>query len=382
MTTLSLIGQSQLPGSSAAQRDYVRDLTRSVVATAPRNCDTQVVLSKTDHEERSFYERHCPTATIVTVGGSPALVAATWSRGLGTRGAHELSHSASWLAPLHPHDGVNDGVQTTLTLSDTTPWSHPHAYTPAQLRWYRRQLNRAKRHADAIVLPSHTAAVALNSIFRFGDRLRVLPTGVPTSILSAASADDAPIEPPVAAPYLVAEGGMTPLDELGDAIAALSPAHGASSALSLVIIARDGINQALLQQALHEHQVSAERIRVFTSPNGNTIQALYRGAMAHVITARSDRFPTSMLVAMTLGVPVVHFRTDVLEEVSAGAGHSIELPPLDDPAERAARLSAGITEVAESVALRQRLSTLASDRSHVLSWREAGERVWQLHAEL
>lgn len=46
------------------------------------------------------------------------------------------------------------------------------------------------------------------------------------------------------------------------------------------------------------------------------------------------------------------------------------------------RLAAAITSVLDDAGLADRLKYSGLDRSHAYSWRNAAEKVWQLHADL
>jgi hypothetical protein len=53
-----------------------------------------------------------------------------------------------------------------------------------------------------------------------------------------------------------------------------------------------------------------------------------------------------------------------------------------DAASLVEALAAALTGALGSTAAAERLAVLAGDRGRAFSWREAADRVWQLHADL
>jgi glycosyltransferase involved in cell wall biosynthesis len=65
--------------------------------------------------------------------------------------------------------------------------------------------------------------------------------------------------------------------------------------------------------------------------------------------------------------------------VAADAGLVVERA---DAGRFPARLADALRGVLDDDALRERLAVAAADRARLFSWRDAGEKVWQLHADL
>ena len=81
-----------------------------------------------------------------------------------------------------------------------------------------------------------------------------------------------------------------------------------------------------------------------------------------------------VLEALALGVPVIAAASPVHRELVGEGGPVIE--------GGADALAASVAPLLGPDAERRRAATLAADRGRAFSWREAGERVWQLHADL
>jgi glycosyltransferase involved in cell wall biosynthesis len=83
--------------------------------------------------------------------------------------------------------------------------------------------------------------------------------------------------------------------------------------------------------------------------------------------------------ALTLGVPVIAAESAVHSEVIVDGG---SLVGATDAASLVEALAAALTGALGSTAAAERLAVLAGDRGRAFSWREAADRVWQLHADL
>ena len=82
-----------------------------------------------------------------------------------------------------------------------------------------------------------------------------------------------------------------------------------------------------------------------------------------------------MVEALALGVPVIAASSPVHDEVIVDGGMLVD-------ADRRMPSATRCVEALGSTAAADRLGVLAADRGRAFSWREAADRVWQLHAEL
>jgi glycosyltransferase involved in cell wall biosynthesis len=103
------------------------------------------------------------------------------------------------------------------------------------------------------------------------------------------------------------------------------------------------------------------------------------GASLFVQPSRAEGFGLAMVEAFAFGLPVIHSDAPALVEVAADSGVVVAR---DDPEGYPGRLAEAIRGVREDAGLRDRLSVAASDRARAFSWRDAAEKVWQLHADL
>ncbi|WGD38056.1 hypothetical protein [Lysinibacter sp. HNR] len=378
MTTLTIVAEGLWPSASIDLSDHIHDVSRSLVATTPKNCQVELILPKGLNAEISFYESFCPQASVILLPRDRAATARSWSVGI-TGGAHEgLVHAPSMLAPLRRHDGVNDGVQTTVSISDTTPWTHPDSCSPGLSLWFKGMIKRALKHADAVVVPSHTVAENLSQYANFGDRVRVIGESAPTRVVNASTSDKNPITPDLPVDYIVAYGNLGSASDLSTIVRALTRPELAE--LSLVVVSDSAIDTTKFTALLEQHTVDQTRVRLLQSSPGEQVRTAFSGAKAYVSPGTSDRYDSQILTAFSLGTPVIHSSSALHTELADGAGVAVDATLNSDD-----YVDAYATEIARVVGdstVRDRLSTLGTDRAKAFTWRETGERIWQLHAEL
>jgi len=295
-------------------------------------------------------------------------LAAALQLGVATGIGGGMIHSPSLFAPLVRHDRVHDHDQTVVTVWDLTAWEAPTELPKASVAWQKAMLKRAAKHADAIVVPTHAMAVRLAEIApKLGDRIRVIAGAAPL-------------------------GFAVPGDEIGRRRALDLPegyvllAADAAVSLGLGAIAQSGIDVPVViigagegeEPAIADLAAAAgvpERnvhVRGVLEPTDRA--AVLGSAIAYVAPGQRFAFPWRVLEALGLGVPVIAASSPVHDEVIFEGGMLV-------PAEPDA-IAAALNSALGSTAAAERLSVLASDRGRAFSWREAGDRVWQLHAEL
>lgn len=96
---------------------------------------------------------------------------------------------------------------------------------------------------------------------------------------------------------------------------------------------------------------------------------------AHAVIASEDQptFPWRALEALAVATPLVAVDSPVHREILVdGAILAADADALAD----------ALISVLDDPAQAERMRVLGADRARAFSWREAAERVWQLHAEL
>ncbi|WP_144877206.1 glycosyltransferase [Microbacterium sp. 1.5R] len=332
------------------------DLTAGLVATAPTGCDVEAIVPAGGE------------ATVPGVAETRRLslarreLAGSWQLGLVPGVGGGLIHSASLMAPLVRHDRVHQNDQTTVTVWDLRAWEAPDTLPRSVVGWQRAMLRRAAKHADAVVVPTHSIGARLSELVKLGDRIRVIPGAAPHAFGVPSDAGERRRDLSVREGYVALTGSPASLTEgFRAAIAA--------GAEAVVLDAPEGSEPAVVEIGAAAG-LAESRIHVRGPLERDDRAALLAGAAVLVATENVSAWPWRVLEAMTLGVPVVAVSSDSHSDVIVDGG---VLATVGDLADAAADAAGGGA---------RRLSVLAADRARAFSWQGAGERVWGLHADL
>jgi glycosyltransferase involved in cell wall biosynthesis len=237
-------------------------------------------------------------------------------------------------------------------------------------------LKRAVKHADAVVVPTHSIAQRLGEIARVGDRMRVIagasPLGfaVPTDEVGRRRALDLPEG------FVLLAGGPVASDALATGFEAI--ARSGVDVPVVVIDVEDGHEPAVADLA-GAAGVPERRLHVRGALEVADRAAVFGAALAFLAPGRRSAFPWRVVDALSLDVPVIAAASDVHSEVIVDGG---ELVQATDAASLADGLAAALGSALATTAAAERLAVLAGDRGRAFSWREAADKVWLLHAEL
>ncbi|MCM3779323.1 glycosyltransferase [Microbacterium hydrocarbonoxydans] len=332
------------------------DLTRALVDTAPSGCDVEAIVPAQS-------ETAVPgLAGVHRLALARRELAASWQMGIAPGVGGGLIHSASMMAPLVRHDRVHDNDQTTVTLWDLRAWDAPETLTKSAVSWNRAMLKRAVKHADAVVVPTHSIGTRLAEIAKLGERIRVIPGAAPTGFVVPLDAAERRAALMIPDRYIVVTGRPATIE-------AGFRAAVAAGADAVVLDAAEGAEPGLAEIAAAAGLPEA-RARIRSALSAQDRAAVLAGAAAFVATDDVAAWPWRAVEAMTLGVPIVARDTGVHRDVIADGGATVSPDDMENAVEDAAEAGA------------RRLSVLAGDRSRAFSWHGAGERVWGLHADL
>ncbi|GAA1946009.1 glycosyltransferase [Microbacterium deminutum] len=350
-----------------------RELARALVIGAPAGCEVEGIAPAGGRGDLSEV---AGLAGVQRTALARRELAGALQLGVGTGIGGGMIHSPSLFAPLVRHDRVHDNDQTVVTVWDLRPWDAADELPRATAGWHRAMLKRAVKHADAVVAPTHAIAARLAELAPLGDRIRVIagaaPLGfaVPTDEVGRRRMLDLPEG------FLLLSGGPVRSDGLQIGLAAI----GASGIdLPVVVIdTQDGDEPAIADLAAAAG-IPERSLHVRGALEAPDRAAVLGGAVALVAPSRRAAFPWRVVDALTLGVPVIAAESAVHSEVIVDGGEVI-------PGAVAETLVEGMADalrraLATTVAA-DRLAVLAGDRGRAFSWREAADRVWQLHAEL
>ena len=371
MTTLRVIVDDVLAPTPNGQSRYAEELTRALIATAPRGASVEGVVSASPEAEYEDLLDRLRGMSLYKSSLARRELAAAWQHGF-TR-LPGLVHAPSLLAPLFKHDRLHtSGYQAIVTLHDVSPWLHPESVVGRSAGWHVAMAQRAHRYADALVVPSHAVANQLAEHLDFGDRVRVIGGAPSTTLAVPANADIRAERLGLPQNYVVAVGDASPRRGLDRLIAALARPETLDLDLVLVGTGSVAARDAALAAGIPERRVHA--LRAIADADYATV--LDR-ATALVLPSRLEGFGLTMLEAFQLGTPVVHSDDPALLELGGDAGVVIE-----DGDDFVESLATALVRVAEDREHATSLATAGLDRAGLFTWESSAEKVWQLHAEL
>jgi glycosyltransferase involved in cell wall biosynthesis len=375
-TTLRVIVDQMVAPVPGGIGRYTEDLTRQLIATAPRDCEVEGIVSASPpHVQDELRQRLPGLAGLHVTPLARRELLRAWQ--LGLTGIGGMVHAPSLLAPLRTHDPETDGMQVVVTIHDVAPWTHPDTLTPQDVRWHKAMAKRARRHADAVVVPTHAVAEELAEYLDFGDRVRVIGGAVGSTIVPPADPDARAEALGLPPHFLLTVGTLEPRKGIASLIQAL--ARPETHDLPLLVVGPQGWGDLDLAQVAGEAGVRPDRVRSLGVLSDSDLAVVLQRATVFVYPSLTEGFGLPVVEAFSFGTPVVHSDTPALVEVGAAAGLVVER---EDPAGYPDRLAAAIGRVLGDGALRERLSIAGRDRARAFSWRDSAERVWQLHADL
>lgn len=387
MTTLRMVVDQLAAPVPGRLGRYTADLTRALIQTAPAGCEVEGIVSASSREQCAQLEEQLPgLASLHTTTLARRELTAAWQLGLSTFPG--MIHAPGLLAPLRRHDH-GEFTQVAVTVHDLLAWTHPEELTNPTVAWTKTVMRRARRFADAVVVPSHAVAEQLADIMDFGDRVRVITPAVPTTLrlpsgsLTLGTADaDALVAPRaralgLPAEYILTSGSLTPRESLPALITALG--LPGTPDLPLVVLERDAPGNLDVASVADAAGLAPGRVRTLSGLSDEDVAVVIARAKVFVQPSLEDGFGQGIIEAFHFGTPVVHSDAPALVETAGDAGLVVER---DDAAGYPERLADALYRVLHDDDLASRLSIYGSDRARAFSWRDSAERVWQLHADV
>ncbi|WP_350347332.1 glycosyltransferase family 1 protein [Agromyces sp. G08B096] len=376
-TTLRLIVDQLVAPVPGALGRYTADLGCALIATAPEGCEVAGIVSSSPESDYERIRLELPgLSDLYKTSLARRELAAAWQLGVTTSPGGGFIHAPSLFAPLRRHQR-DQGDQTVVTVHDVLAWTHPEAMSAASVAWQKGIMKRARKHADAVVVPTHALAEQLAELIDLGDRVRVVPTAARSGLMLGPDASERSARLGLPRDYLVVPGTLEPRKGLVDVLAALG--RPGVPQVPIVVIGPDSWGEQHLATVAEEYGVAANRVQHFDDLDAADLAVVLAGALAFVAPSHEDGAGTALIEAFGLGAAVIHSDIPAYAEVAAGAGLSVPIGIGDGFVDR---LAAAITRVAEDPALVERLRIAGQDRAKAFSWRDAAERVWQLHADL
>lgn len=206
-----------------------------------------------------------------------------------------------------------------LTVHDVLPARLPHLYSPRARRISAQNLTAAGSRATVVIADCHaTAAEIAEATGRPRDDVVVAPPG-------ALLTPGASLAPPVAPPYVLAVGDVTPRKGLATLASALARV---SDAPPLVIAGPDGWRaddvRAEVSSAL------GDRATFLGWVEDAALASLYASATVFAFPSVAEGFGIPVLEALALGAPVVASDIAPVREVAGDA--AVLVPPDNEEA--------------------------------------------------
>lgn len=344
---------------------YTRELLRAMARTKPSDWELTSLVSGSGDPN---------IASVEGVGGPRvvhlprrALVAA-WERGvpLGSRG--DAVHA---MTPLAPPRSKNRPL--VVTVHDAVPWTHPETLTSRGVAWHRHMIERAARHADALVVPTEAVAAELHRHVEITAALRVVGEGVTPALVQAPNSDEVAGRLNLPPRYLLAVGTIEPRKGFDHLVRSM--AEPGAPQVPLLVVGQRGWGEVDLEAIAEECGLPQDRVRLLGCVDDAELAVSLRRATALVVPSLSEGFGLPVIEAMALGVPVVHSDAPALVEVAGDAGITARR---GDPSSlvRALRLVVDDSQVCAG------LITAGQQRARSHTWERAAHAVWRMHQEL
>jgi glycosyltransferase involved in cell wall biosynthesis len=361
VTTLRVIVDEIVAPPLGEVAGYARALTRALIETAPGGSVVEGVISASPEDDYATIATELPgLGRLAKSALARNELRAGWRSGVIGLIGGGMMHAPSLFAPLYRHDRLNKpGEQLVVTIHDTLAWTAPKALPSSTAGWTRAMAKRAERHADAIVVPSHAVAADLAELLDLGERIRVIP-GAPR--LWPTRAEPSELELPDR--YVVAVARHGAHDEYTELAAALS--RLGTGPLQVIVPPGTTAPEAV------------EGLQLWTDTSEGDQRALLAGARAYVDPVPVEGGAGWLLEALAAGTPAVHLSTPQLTEQSAGSSIGVAL----DSDDLIGVTAEAVEALVGDIALAERLRIAGLDRARAFRWRDAAEKVWQLHADL
>lgn len=381
MTTLRVVVDELIGDAPGGARRYTEELTRQLIATAPAGCQVEGIVPNVSDDVVDDLRMRLPgIAAITTLPLARRELVMAWQSGLKLGGVSGMVHAPSLLAPLRKHDRANDGDQIAVTIHDVLPWLHPDSLGSANALWHKAMAKRARKHADAIVVPTHAIADQLAEFIDFGDRVRVIGGAPATTLRLPADADERAARLGLPDRYALTLGSIMPRKGIAPLIRAVALPDAQD--IPLIIAGPDRYGDGSATGVAAAAGLPEDRVRALGHLDDADLAVALDRATVFVFPSLAEGFGLPIVEAFKFGLPVIHSDDPALVEVAAGAGLAVERPDSPDDPAYSERLAAAIGRVLTDDELRSRLGILAADRARAFSWRDSAERVWQLHADL
>lgn len=256
----------------------------------------------------------------------------------------------------------------------TVHMSVRHTLAPSGLRtailtswggWWER---RGERRADAVIaLTPRLAGLVVRGGVP-GERVRVIPSGVPDGLFDTPATEPAGLLP---RPRVLFLGRLHPQKGVDVLLRALAAVPGVR-----LVLAGDGPERASLLRLADRLGMRDRTLFLGFVPRAQ-VPGLLAAADVLALPSRYEELGTTVIEAMRAGVPVVAADTGGVSTTVTDGVTGLLVPPGDPGA-----LAAALRRLLADEALARRLADAARRRSHDYSWPVLADRVLGLYQEV
>ncbi len=233
-----------------------------------------------------------------------------------------------WHGPHYtmPHSGTTPRV---VTIHDLTFFTNPEWHEPVKVRFFRRAILYAARHAAVLVSVSAYTARVLDEVVAEHAPVVVAPHGVFLGRFDPRDRDDDErlrrAGWPAPTPYVAFVGTLEPRKGLDVLLGAFAELAREDREIELWIAGQRGWGDAF--EALVAGHPAAARIRRLGFVDDDLVPVLLRRARVVAYPSRAEGFGLPVLEALACGAVVVTTADTVMAEVG---GDAVTLVPVGD----------------------------------------------------
>jgi glycosyltransferase involved in cell wall biosynthesis len=218
-----------------------------------------------------------------------------------------------------------------VTVHDIAFLRMPETTTRRGVAFHRRGLERARRTASVIVVPSAFTGRELIAEGFDRDLIEVVPLGVdPPEPRSDVEIDATVAAMGIRAPFVLTVGTVEPRKDLPTIVAAVERARRRVPDLSLVVVGPRGWGEV--------RGLDRPSVRALGDQPWSVVDALYRRATVFCLASRYEGFGLPALEAMAHGAPTLATTGSATEEFVEGAGLCFDPGDVDACSEQLERL--------------------------------------------
>ena len=268
-----------------------------------------------------------------------------------------------------PDHAVPPGVRvpSVVTVHDVSFLTHPSAYEPRSLDFYRAASQRLSRASQVITVSAHVRDQLVERRLVPGDRISVIHEAPSTALDVAADST------PIPGAYALMVGTLQPRKNLVHAARAWVQSKAARR-MPLLVAGALGYRGVDIVKSVRTLDPQA-RVRFIGSVTDAMLGRLLRHASLMLQPSLDEGFGLPVLEAMRAGAPCVASDIGALREVAADAALFVD--PKD-----AAALTDAIDAIVGDPALAARLRSAGQTRAAEFSWTQAAAATLSVYDRL